>query len=108
MAELIAAFFIIGVGMSVSGMATHLYQGLSRQVAGFRFYGETALESVLNIFIVFICGPYLMLRTGWSADSSGKISTVNVMLAAFIAFAWSFVTGLTILGTYLSVLRMVV
>lgn len=103
--ELVLAFFIIGVGLCSAGMLTHLYQGFSRQTAGMRVAGATATRSFLNIVITFFCGPYIMLRLGWQSGEAGEIPVVNVLLAAFIAFAWSFVTGLMILGTYVAVLR---
>lgn len=105
MFQLGLAFFIIGVGMSVAGMGTHLYQGLSRQPAGFRFSGQTPVESVFNLFVTFICGPYIMLAMGWKPDTQGKVSLVNGLLGSFIAFGWSFMTGMMILTTYIGVVR---
>lgn len=108
MSGLVLALFIIALGMSVAGTGTYLYQTLSRQTAGFRISGETAVEGVMNLFIIFICGPYLLLRMGCQSDGRGQISIINVLLAAFIAFSWSFVSGLMILGTYVSLLRFAV
>lgn len=105
MTPLILALFLVAIGMSVAGTGTHLYQQIARKVAEFRVDGRNAIESLLNLFVVFICGPYMMLRLGWRADASGRTSTVNVLLAAFIAFSWSFVTGLMVVGTYVSMLR---
>jgi|TARA_R100000687_G_C6309098_1_gene99585 hypothetical protein len=103
--HLILALFLIAVGMSVAGTGTHLYQQVARKVAEFRVEGANALESLVNLFVMFICGPYMMLRLGMRADASGRASTVNVMLAAVIAFGWSFVTGMMVVGTYISVLK---
>lgn len=105
MTELFLAFFLIAVGMSVAGTGTHLYQQIARKVAEFRIDGANALESIGNLFVVFICGPYMLLRLGCRTDSSGRLSTVNVLLAAFIGFSWSFVTGLMLVGTYVSMLQ---
>ena len=106
MTQLILAFFLIGIGMSVAGTGTHLYQQIARKVAAFRVDGRNAIESVVNLFVVFICGPYLMLRMGWQPDPSGRLSTVNVLLTGVIGFGWSFVTGLMLVGTYISMTRM--
>lgn len=105
MTQLLLALFLIGIGMSVAGTGTHLYQQLARKVAEFRIDGQNALDSIVNLFVLFVCGPYMMLRLGLQADSSGRASAVNALLAAFIAFGWSFVTGLMFVGTYVSVLR---
>ena len=102
MTQLLLAFFLIGIGMSVAGTGTHLYQQIARKAAGFRVDGRNALESIAGLFVVFICGPYMMLRLGFRADSSGRLSTINVLLGAFIGFSWSFVTGLMLVGTYVS------
>ncbi|HWJ87153.1 MAG TPA: hypothetical protein VNS12_03660 [Pelagibacterium sp.] len=103
--QLLLALFLIGIGMSVAGTGTHLYQQIARKVAEFRVDGRNAIESVANLFVLFICGPYMMLRLGWQADAGGRPSTVNILLAAFIGFGWSFVTGLMIMGTYVSMLK---
>lgn len=105
MTQLLLAFFLIAIGMSVAGTGTHLYQQIARKVAAFRIEGANALESIGNLFVVFICGPYMLLRLGCRTDSSGRLSTVNVLLASFIGFSWSFVTGLMLVGTYVSMLR---
>lgn len=105
MSQLVLAAFIIAIGMSVAGMGTHLYQGLSRQIAGFRISGETVWEGIANLFVTFICGPYILIRNGFQADRGGRLFSIDAFLAAFIAFAWSFVTGLMLLGTYVAALR---
>lgn len=105
MSQLVLALFIIGIGISVAGVGTHLYQCISRQVAEFRISGQTIFEGLMNLFVTFICGPYLMLRLGMRAETNGRLSPVNMLLASFIAFSWSFVTGLMILGTYVSMLK---
>ena len=104
MTQLFLAFFLIAIGMSVAGTGTHLYQQVARKVAEFRVEGN-ALETIGNLFVVFICGPYMLLRLGCRTDSSGRLSTVNVLLASFIGFSWSFVTGLMLVGTYVSMMQ---
>lgn len=103
--QLVLALFIIGFGLCTAGMLTHLYQGLSRETAGMRVYGATAARSFVNIVVTFFCGPYIMLRLGWQSGEASDFPIVNVLLAAFIAFAWSFVTGLMILGSYVAIVR---
>lgn len=105
MTSLILALFLIGIGLSVAGTGTHLYQQVAHKVAQLRIEGQTALESLWSAVVVFICGPYLLLRMGCQLDAQGRISGVNVMLAAIIAFGWSFVTGLMMVGTYVSLLQ---
>lgn len=100
--QFILALYLIGIGLSVAGTGTHLYQQVARKVAEFRVEGRNALESFANLLVMFICGPYLMLRMGLRANASGRISSIDVVLAATIAFGWSFVTGLMIVGTYVS------
>lgn len=96
---------MIGIGLCTAGMLTHLYQGLSHETAGMRVYGATATRSLVNMVVTFFCGPYIMLRLGWQSAEGGDFPVVNLLLAAFIAFAWSFVTGLMILGTYVAIVR---
>ncbi|WP_147275985.1 DUF6949 family protein [Pelagibacterium lacus] len=106
MTQFLLALFLIGIGLSVAGTGTHLYQQLARKVAGLRVEGSNGLENIVSLFVVFICGPYLMLRLGMQSDSSGRVSTLNILLAATIAFGWSFVTGLMFVGTYISVTQL--
>ncbi|WP_196258729.1 DUF6949 family protein [Pelagibacterium limicola] len=108
MSQLVLALFIIGVGLCTAGMLTHLYQGLFRETAGIRIYGASPARGLFNLVTTFFCGPYIMLRLGWQSGEAGQISVLNVLLAAFIAFAWSFVTGLIILGSYVTVIRALV
>lgn len=105
MSQLTLAFFLIGFGLCTAGVATHLYQWLSRQTAEFRIYGRTMLEGLGNLFVTFICGPYLLLKLGLRTDTKGQVSPVNALLSAFLAFTWSFVTGMMLLTTYISVAR---
>lgn len=105
MAQLVLALFMIAIGLCTAGTLTHLYQGLSRETAGMRVSGATATQSLLNVVVTFFCGPYIMLRMGWQSGDVGDFPIVNVLLSAFIAFAWSFVTGLMILGTYVGIMR---
>jgi len=102
MSQLVLAFFIIGTGLSVAGMATHLYQGLARQPAALRWDGATVLSGVGRLAMSFICGPYILLRMGLRPRGGGTVSAVDALLAAIIAFGWSFVTGLMIVGTYVA------
>lgn len=106
MSELVLALYIIGVGLSVAGMATHLYQGIARQAAAFRWDGNSILEGIFNLLVSFVCGPYIILRMGWrSEEGAGAASPVNALLASFIAFGWSFFTGLMVLGSYVAFLK---
>jgi len=102
MSQLMLAFFIIGTGLSVAGMATHLYQGLARQPAALRWDGATVLGGIGHLAMSFVCGPYILLRMGFRPYAGRAVSAVNVLLAAIIAFGWSFVTGLMIVGTYVA------
>lgn len=105
MPQLVLALFMIAIGLCTAGTLTHLYQGLSREAAGMKVYGSTATQSLVNVVVTFFCGPYIMLRLGWQSGEAGDFPIVNVLLSAFIAFAWSFVTGLMILGTYVGIMR---
>lgn len=105
MTQFLLALLLIGIGLSVAGTGTHLYQQVARKVAAMRVEGQTALEHLGSLFVIFICGPYLMLRMGLQTDASGRHSTVNILLAATISFGWSFVTGLMMVGTYVAMVR---
>lgn len=98
--ELLAAAFSIGVGLCVAGAGTHLYQWLTQQTAALRYDGKTWLSSLGNLMISFICGPYIMLQTGWQTEEDGTISTTSALVSAAVAFSWSFLTGLLILGGF--------
>ena len=69
--ELLLAAFLVGVGLCVSGMGTHLYQWLTREQAMLRYDGKTFAGSLGNLAISFVCGPYIMLQMGWRHEDDG-------------------------------------
>jgi len=102
--EFMVATLIMAVGLCVAGAGTHLYQALSKQQAMLRYDGPTFLHSVGNLAMSFFCGPYIMLQLGWRQESGGTLSLGSALLSAFVAFGWSFITGLLVMGAYISVI----
>ncbi|SRR5690554_6514262 len=100
--ELLLAAFLIGVGLCISGMGTHLYQWLSRQQAMLRYDGRTFAGSLGNLAVSFICGPYIMLQMGWQHEEDGTLSMTSALVSALVAFGWAFITGLLFMGAYVA------
>ena len=96
--ELLLAAFLIGVGLCIAGAGTHLYQWLARQQAMLRYDGETFINSMGNLAMSFVCGPYIMLQMGWQHEEDGTISMTSALVSAMVAFGWAFVTGLLFMG----------
>jgi hypothetical protein len=103
--ELVLAAFLICVGLCTAGAGTHLYQMVYRQPAMLRYDGRTYLGTLGHLFMSFICGPYIMLQMGWQHEDDGTLSMSNALIAALVAFGWSFLTGLLIVGCYVAILR---
>jgi hypothetical protein len=101
--ELLLAAFIMGVGLCVSGAATHLYQWLTRQQAMLRMDGATYVHTLGHLAMSFICGPYIMLQVGWRHEEDGTLSMTSVLLSALVAFGWAFVTGLLFMSAYVAI-----
>jgi hypothetical protein len=101
--ELVLAGFIMAVGLAVAGTGTHLYQWRRGEAAMLRFDGKTYLGSLGHLAMSFVCGPYILLQMGWKQEDDGSLSMGSVLVSALIAFGWSFITGLIILGIYISV-----
>lgn len=101
--EFLLAGLIMAVGMAVAGAGTHLYQGLSKQTAALRYNGATLLTTFGLLAVSFFCGPYIMLQMGWRQENDGTITLTSALLAAFVGFGWSFITGLLIVATYLAI-----
>ena len=101
--EFVLAGFIMAVGLAVAGAGTHLYQWRRNEIAMLRFDGKTYLGSLGHLAMSFVCGPYILLQMGWKQEDNGTLSLGSVMVSALVAFGWSFITGLIILGTYLSI-----
>lgn len=102
--EVVLAAFIMAVGLAIAGAGTHLYQGVSKQDAMLRYDGKTFLGAMGNLVISFICGPYIMLQMGWRQETrGGTLSLGSALLSAFVAFGWSFITGLLFLGLYFAI-----
>lgn len=101
--ELMLAGFLMAVGFSVAGACTHLYQWLSHQQAMLRYDGRTLLHCFGHLVMSFICGPYIMLQLGWHQEKGGTLSVSSALISAMVAFGWSFITGLFIVGTFLAI-----
>lgn len=97
------ALFIMAVGLSISGSATHLYQGVSSQVAYLRFDGKNYLGTIGHLVMSFICGPFIMMQMGLKQQEDGTVSVTNMLMGSLIAFGWSFINGLLFLGIYFAV-----
>jgi len=103
MFQFVVAAFIMAVGLSVSGAATHLYQGFARQPAMLRYDGPTYAASIGHVAMSFICGPYIMLQLGWRHEPGDKLELTSALIAALVAFGWAFITGLLVMGIYFAV-----
>jgi len=102
--ELLLAAFIVAFGLCVAAASTHLYQGVARQQAMIRYDGKTFLGTLGHLALSFICGPYIMLQLGWQGeDQRDGPSFVSVLLTALVAFGWAFISGLMLLGFYVSI-----
>ncbi|MBJ6986117.1 MULTISPECIES: hypothetical protein [unclassified Devosia] len=102
--ELLLAAFIMGVGLSVAGAGTYLYQWLTREEAALRVDGNTLGQSFLRFVVSVVCGPYIMLQYGWKQEDDGTLSMPSMLISSLVAFGWSFVTGLLIMSVYVLVL----
>jgi hypothetical protein len=101
--ELLLAGLIMAVGMSIAGAGTHLYQWLAREHAALRYNGTTLLRTFGLLGVSFFCGPYIVLQMGWRQETDGTITLSSALLAAFVAFGWSFITGLLVVGSYFAI-----
>jgi len=101
--ELLLAGYIMAVGLAISGTSTYLYQWAFKAQAMLRFDGKTFVHTVAHLGMSFICGPIIMLQMGWRSEKDGTISLGSALLSAFIAFGWSFITGLLFLGAYFAI-----
>lgn len=102
--ELLLAAFIMGVGLSVAGAGTYLYQMLAREQAELRMDGGTLRQALLRFVVSVICGPYIMLQYGWKQEDNGTLSMPSMLISSLVAFGWSFVTGLLIMSLYVALL----
>jgi hypothetical protein len=96
--ELLLAAYLIAVGVCIAGLGTHLYQWLVQQPAMLRYDGATFAQSMGNLAMSFVCGPYIMLQLGWSHEDDGTISMTSALISALVAFGWAFITGLMFVG----------
>jgi len=101
--EFFLALFIMAVGLSVSGAAASLYQGIAKEDAYLRYDGKNYLGSLGHLIMSFVCGPYIMMHMGWQSQDDGTVSVANMLLGSLIAFGWSFINGLLFLGIYFAI-----
>ncbi len=102
--DFMLAMFIIAVGLSAAGAGTHLYQAMFKQEAMLRFDGRTYFGTLGHLVMSFLCGPYIMLQMGFRREQGGAVPVSTALLSSFIAFGWSFITGLMLLGVFLAAL----
>lgn len=102
--EFLIALYIVAVGLAVSGVGTYCYQLVFKQDAMLRFDGASYLGSLGHLAMSFMCGPMIMLQMGWRSEGQSSLSMSSVLLSSFIAFGWSFITGLLALSVFLSVI----
>jgi hypothetical protein len=103
-AELLLAGFIMAVGVAIAGAGTYLYQWVFAQPAMLRYDGRTLFHMLGHLTVSFLCGPYIMLQMGWSQERGGTLSISSALVAAFVAFGWAFITGLLVVGAYVSLM----
>lgn len=101
--ELILAAFIMAVGLAVAATGTYFYQGLSKQQAALRFDGKTFFHALGHLLMSFFCGPYIMLQMGWRQEGQGTMALASVLVSSLVAFGWAFITGLIVMGTYVTI-----
>jgi hypothetical protein len=101
--ELLLAAFLIGVGLCLSGVGTHLYQMVSKQQAILRYDGKNFAGSLGHLLMSFVCGPYIMLQLGWRHEEGGTLSMTSALVSAMVAFGWAFITGLLFMGAYVAI-----
>jgi len=101
--EFLLALFIMAVGLSISGAAASLYQGVAKEDAYLRYDGKTYLGMIGHLSMSFVCGPYIMMNMGWQQQGDGSVSLGNMLLGSLIAFGWSFINGLLFLGIYFAI-----
>lgn len=101
--ELLLTVFIMGVGLSVSGAATHLYQMFAKERAMLRYDGNSYLASLGHLAMSFVCGPFIMLQLGWQTEDGDTVSISSMLLASFVAFGWAFISGLLFLGIFFAI-----
>ena len=101
--ELLLAGWIMAVGLAISGASTYFYQWAFKAQAILRFDGKTFFHTLAHLLMSFVCGPIIMLQMGWRSEKDGTVSLGSALLSAFIAFGWSFITGLLFLGAYFAI-----
>ena len=102
-ADVILALFIMSVGISLAGASVHLYQGMFGQQAMLRFDGANVFAMLGHLALSFVGGPYIMLQAGWRPEPGGTVSMTSALVAALVAFGWSFITGLLAMGVLLAI-----
>jgi hypothetical protein len=100
--QFLLAGFIMAVGMAIAGAGTYLYQWRVQEPAMLRYDGRTLVHTFGHLAMSFFCGPFIMLQMGWKQERDGTLSLSAALVAAFVAFGWSFITGLMVVGTYVA------
>ncbi len=101
--ELLLAAFIMAVGLAMAGTGTYFYQWLNGQQAMLRYDGKNFLGTLGHLLMSFVCGPFIMLQMGWKQEDDGTLSVGSVLVSALVAFGWSFITGLLLIGIYFAI-----
>lgn len=86
------------VGFTFSGIAASSYTLFSNRRLKFEAAMDEGALIWPRVALLFLSGPYILVRNSWKAAVRGLRPRYWLALSALVALGWSFFTGLAILN----------
>ena len=102
MSEWMTFFFTTATGFIAAGLTGSVYRLVIRKPASFQVWDDTVWRQVVGIATLIFAGPNVILRNALRAQVYENRPPAWLVLSAFIAMGWSFLSGLFLMSLVLA------
>ncbi len=103
MSEWLAFFFSVSTGFVAAGLTGSIYRIATRKPPSFQVWSESTFGQFMGVLTLIFAGPNVILRNALRAQVFENRPPVWLVLSAFIAMVWSFLSGVFLLSFLISV-----
>jgi len=97
-----AFFFSIATGFVAAGLTSSFYRLITNKPPSFQLTSEPMVLQVAGLVTLIFAGPTVILRNALRAQVFENRPPHWMLLSSCIAVMWSFLSGVFLLGIFLS------
>jgi hypothetical protein len=97
-----AFLFSIATGFVAAGLVGSFYRLITSKPPSFQLTSEPMLWQLVGVFTLIFAGPTVILRNALRAQVFENRPPHWMLLSSCIAVMWSFLSGVFLLGVFLS------